>query len=244
MVSPVQACDATCTFCDEPVDAHSIQVGEASFTIDPLSSQGVQAAMISALHGGAVVHTLLAYPAYRTAALDFYRARQQERVQQHSAWAAEFYARQPVFQDRPFWMARAQSPHAAVAPRTSPAHPALAADCRIRLSKDARFIETPALRGDIIAPVLSLTHPALTRPVAYLGDTEVSPLLALIADGQSVQGILECWSRSIPRETGWQILQWVAARGIVEPLSEALAIQVCQKSHLFPYLNGLESKPI
>ena len=55
----VQVCDATCSYVETPCIGNSIKVGEAAFSIDPLSSQGVQTAIGSALHAAAVIHTIL-----------------------------------------------------------------------------------------------------------------------------------------------------------------------------------------
>src|SRR5262249_27923310 len=97
LTSRIGACDASAYLADLVVDEHTIRVGEAACAIDPLSSQGVQTAMRSALQGAIVVHTLLACPANATAALEFYRRHQTETARRNHAWAAECYAQPHAF---------------------------------------------------------------------------------------------------------------------------------------------------
>src|SRR5207302_11194274 len=68
----VQVCDATCSYSEMQLSGNSIKVGEASFSIDPLSSQGVQIAIGSALHAAAVIHTILERPGHDALAREFY----------------------------------------------------------------------------------------------------------------------------------------------------------------------------
>jgi flavin-dependent dehydrogenase len=79
-----KACDATCYAAEDVVGEDWIRVGEASFSIDPLSSQGVQEALVTALQGSAVVHTMLARSGDADAAIQFYRQRQAEHVERHA----------------------------------------------------------------------------------------------------------------------------------------------------------------
>ena len=62
LVSPIQTADATPYIDEECVTHHSIKVGDAALSIDPLSSSGVQKAIQSALSGAVVVNTLIRKP--------------------------------------------------------------------------------------------------------------------------------------------------------------------------------------
>jgi flavin-dependent dehydrogenase len=88
-----------------PVGRDFVKIGEAAFTIDPLSSQGVQAALRSGIQGASVVNTLLAAPAHRDVAIAFHTARCRETVGQHAVAAARFY-RESRYRELPFWSER------------------------------------------------------------------------------------------------------------------------------------------
>jgi len=90
--SRVKVCDATCHSDDLPIVNGLIKVGEAAFTIDPLSSQGVQTAIGCGLHGAAVVHTMLVRPENTAIAQQFYLERQRRSVEFHRRAAGSMYA--------------------------------------------------------------------------------------------------------------------------------------------------------
>jgi flavin-dependent dehydrogenase len=103
----VKACDASSRYAEEPVGPGFVRIGDAAFTLDPLSSQGVQSAIASALQATIIVNTLAKYPANSEAAMTFYRDRQKEKVQQHARKTALFYRERAAVCDQPFWRQRA-----------------------------------------------------------------------------------------------------------------------------------------
>ena len=214
LVAKVKACDAS-SHCDpNPVGASFIKVGEASFSIDPLSSQGVQAAMLSGLQGSIVVHTLLTHPAYAPTAIDFYQRRQIETVTRHRDLSAQQYATQRTFADRPFWKRRAS--WKALETKTPLPPPLdLAYEDRVKLSDDAALVDTPCITGDIVSPQRALTHPALEHSVAFLGTVEVAPLLDEIHEGATAEEVLWSWSRSISSRLAQDIMRWLWVKGIL-----------------------------
>src|SRR5262249_46654676 len=103
----VRTVDASAWADAEPVTPTAIKVGEAAFAIDALSSQGVQAAMMSGFVGATVVNPILRRPADVDAACALYHTRQDEIVERHRRMAAAFYAAHNTFREEPFWRARA-----------------------------------------------------------------------------------------------------------------------------------------
>ena len=81
-----------CFLSKDQIGLDWIKVGDAAFAIDPLSSQGVQMAMMSAFQGSIAVHTLLTQPEQANAAIDFYRNKLQETVARSQTTAAQVYA--------------------------------------------------------------------------------------------------------------------------------------------------------
>jgi flavin-dependent dehydrogenase len=61
----IAVCDASAFVDEDPVSEHAIKVGDAAIALDPLSSQGVQAALRSAVQAAVVVHTILSVSAPR-----------------------------------------------------------------------------------------------------------------------------------------------------------------------------------
>ncbi len=220
LANQVKACNATSYKDEEPIGESFIKVGEASFAVDPLSSQGVQVAMQSALQASIACHTILTAAANGPAARQFYRERQAEVFNQHSEWAARSYAEQESFKAQEFWKKRAH-------PRsTSPARPmrhlslfAPSQECRIQVSKDVVIVETPVIDGETIQFSPAIAHPALDRPVAFLDDIPVVALLGRVVSGQTLGDTLKSWSRNTSADEGLRILRWMWSRQLIVPFA-------------------------
>ncbi len=215
-VSEVRVCDASSSTAESVVGADWIKVGEAAFSIDPLSSQGVQTAMHTGLQGAIVAHTMLRVPANTEAAMEFYEARQAEITSRHQAIAAQYYAEQNRFCAEPFWRRRSRDIEPPADPHAWPrqAHPP-ALDERVGVSDAAAVIQTPVMQDACITYHPALTHPALDRPVAFLHGVALTPLLQTVGRGGAVRDILASWSRALPVSRAGDMLQWLWARGIL-----------------------------
>jgi flavin-dependent dehydrogenase len=153
-----------------------LKIGEAAFALDPLSSSGVQKAIATALLGAVVVNTVLRRPADAAAALDFYRDEQRRTAEQHQVWAGGVYREHRRHADAPFWAARAAAAAEEEPPSPQPAAP-LRADERLALAPDARFEEVATVGAEFIEPRLGIVHPAASRPIAFVGDIALAPIL-------------------------------------------------------------------
>jgi flavin-dependent dehydrogenase len=214
----VRVCDASSYADDRPVDETSIKVGEAAFALDPLSSQGVQAAVQTAIQGSIVAHTLLSCPAHAAAAVDFYRARQAEAVERHARLAARYYSEQRLFPESPFWRRRAAPADAGGRPALLlPDIPALVSDSPLRLAEGARLVSTPCIRGDLVVPLRALEHPGLERPVAFLGGIELAPLLEALPRRATISEILRKWAERVPSSEAVEVLRWMWRNRILTP---------------------------
>lgn len=217
LATPVQVCDASSYFSTDPIGRDFIQVGEAAFSIDPLSSQGVQVAMMSAFTGSIVVHTLLTQPEKHEIAIAFYRDKQQEIVRRNQKTAAQFYADQDLYPPTPFWQSRAQQP----GPSTSTEWPLNTSlfdlNSRVQLSPVAKLLFAPTIQGNFIEMVKTLQHPGLDRPVAYLGDVAIASFLEEWVAGQTVVELIQQWSKQQTLPVCWQLLQWLWSQHILIP---------------------------
>ena len=216
--SMVRACAAASVAFDTPATAEMIRIGEASFSVDPLSSQGVHAAMQSAIQGSIAVHTILRNPDNADVAIEFFTARQREAVAHHQEWAAACYdevAGEKSASD--FWGTRAQS-RAPLTPADIQRHPvrALSALSRITLARDVEVLSTPVIAGDWITRMDGIHHPRLPRPVAFLEGVHLVPLLAALDGGQTMSQILRSWGARIPAATALRILEWLNDRRFID----------------------------
>ncbi|HKV09273.1 MAG TPA: hypothetical protein VJ725_14110, partial [Thermoanaerobaculia bacterium] len=87
----------------------------------------------------------------------------------------------------------------------------------LKLEDRARIVTTPCIRGDLIVPMRALAHPNLERPVAYLNDVEVAPLLDAFPQGEAVAGILWNWTRHVSVQDGAAALRWMWKHGVIVP---------------------------
>jgi flavin-dependent dehydrogenase len=81
-------------------------LGDAGLFIDPLSSEGVQTAMASAIAGAAVINTILSRPSAAASALTFYRDAQNHAYSTHYQQSAEYYDQERRWPDSIFWRRR------------------------------------------------------------------------------------------------------------------------------------------
>ena len=81
-------------------------VGDAGSFIDPLSSAGVKKALASGWLAAIVVNTCVKTPSMRSAALEFFSARENEIERHYSAESRAFLAAAAREHDRPFWATR------------------------------------------------------------------------------------------------------------------------------------------
>jgi flavin-dependent dehydrogenase len=220
----VLACDASSYEDATPVGANFIRVGEAAFAVDPLSSQGVQAAFQSAVHASAVVHTLRLRPGCAEPALRFYRDQQRRASSAHHAWANHYFSARAATHPLPFWRQRASAtsgsePRAGLT-TTEP----LPRSCRISLSSVADLIEVPVVQDDFVSCRLALRHPSLERPVAFLTGCAAADLVSLITPGLAVEEAARRISRYLQPKAAWRLLEWFWARRIIVPVEGSVQL--------------------
>ena len=192
-------CDATCAYAAEPIGAGYIKIGEAAYSLDPLSSTGVEKALQTALHCAAVVHTAMDHPERVEVCRRFYQERQRETVHSHTAWAGEFYHEVKRYAAEPFWesrRARIQPVHGTPAPTPRP-DPTL--DSLVKLAPGVSITEEPCIVGGKIEARAGIRSPFLDRPLVYLDGVEIAPLLAELSPGITLRHMLSCWSLAMGR---------------------------------------------
>ena len=212
-VGPVQVCDATCASDDAPIRDGLIKAGESAFTIDPLSSQGVQTAIGSALHAAAVIHTILERPANRGLAEEFYRERQRRSVLLHRAAAVSLYSEAAPRTD--FWLRR--SP--AETNRNEAVNPNLPVKLKpetiLRLHPGAQFREIPIVEDSFVTAAIAVLLPQMLEPLVFVDGVKVEPLIRMMDHPMRCDQILASWAPFVGPRTALRILQVVVGRCIV-----------------------------
>jgi len=219
--------DATASFHRVPISEGFLRAGESNYSIDPLSSTGVEKAMRGGLTAGTVVHTLLKHPERANLCEQFYLARQQEDVYRHAAWAAAFYGEAARFADRPFWKRRAHltipEPNRTAAQSTED-QLADAADTewtwsdtvRVRLAGGVELRREPCIVGNEIEPTLSIMSPKLERPVAFLNGIPIGTMLGEMIGALQPRTLVPSFVRHIPAGQIAQVWCWLLEKRIFE----------------------------
>jgi 2-polyprenyl-6-methoxyphenol hydroxylase-like FAD-dependent oxidoreductase len=209
LIDPVRIRDASCRVAAEPVTRNMVRIGDSCVAMDPLSSQGVQSAIRSALQGSVVANTILS-GGDSDAAIEFYRSAARAVAERHRDTSAELYAEQGSSAS-PFWLERASARRAP--PDIEVDRIALAS--LLRLSPDARLVDHPAIEGDMIRRCPALVHPRLSEPAAFVEGVAVARAIASIGPGDRVEAILAQWTPLMPAATAQALLTWLIRHGVL-----------------------------
>lgn len=208
-IGPVRRCDATSLVETTAPAPDLLRVGEASFSVDPLSSQGVQMAMGQAVQTATVVNTVLTRPEHIDLALGFYQDRKMERVCAHAGLSADFYARQQQVTPASFWAERAQPLPDFLSPTIAPRDGAPTPDQTLQLCEQAGLMMSGVQTATHIEPELVLQHPNLPRPVANMQGIALAPLIGQLKAAMPAREIVALWSRSAGHDRALAILRWL-----------------------------------
>jgi len=210
MLDSVQACSAGATRVENPVGDDWLKIGEAAISYDPLSSQGVQNAIVSGLQGAAIVNTLLGYPEARNAAMTFCRDRLDENASQHTQTLARYYRQQAAVIPSDFWKSRANAHEPIEIPhRSEPTE--LTLGTWVRLNPHASWLPTPVLSNDRIAMRNGL-HLHSYRPLVWLDGIPVEYLLRWPLVHKLAVELLAAWTAVIGQARSNRILIWLIER--------------------------------
>ena len=211
LIGPVDVRDATPRVNRDPIGHDFIRVGEAAVAIDPLSSQGIQTALLSAIQGSAAVHTILTAGCDAGPALAFYRERIQTTAARSRAAAARLYREHPA--QTPFWMRRSLAAGTSAPEDRPQAIAELPSSLGVACS--LRVVDIPVLSGAFIRCARALHHPGLEEPVAYLGGIALVPLVLDLPGPSTPDEIMRRWSKLMPAQAAWNIMNWMFAVGIL-----------------------------
>jgi flavin-dependent dehydrogenase len=201
---PVQHHDAT-TYASEVVwDEQLLRIGDASHSLDPLSSSGIRSAMQSALHASIAIHTILRHPERTELARRFYTATQRAAVEEHTRWTRSFY-NESRWRDAPFWQKRA----AASVESATPSSPR-----EVTLADGIAIDDVPCVVGDFVESRRGVTGTA--RPFVWIGGAEAAALLRPIErGGMAADALVASWRGLTPHGRERAIFDELLRNGVL-----------------------------
>jgi flavin-dependent dehydrogenase len=208
--------DATGSISQPLIENDFIRVGEAAFSIDPLSSQGIQTAILSAVQGSAAVHTILTGAAAEPA-IEFYHTSQQRAASQAARHAAQHHGSRQHSTASSFWRQRSQGVAEPSSKKLADMSSRAPLPARVRVSPALQIIETPVLTGSLVELSPALCHPGLDAPVAYLKGIPLAPLIADVRHMSGSEEIVALWAQRLKPEPAQNMLRWMCAVGIMVP---------------------------
>jgi flavin-dependent dehydrogenase len=211
----VRICDASSRYAEELIAPDWVRIGDSAFTLDPISSQGIQSALATALQSAIVVNTLLKSPNDANAAMTFYRDRIKEKVTHHAVKTARFYEEAATRHPHRFWRDRAH-----VIQHLKPIQvesAPLDANCRLQLSDRVTIARAAVIKETSVVTANAIVHRDWNHPIAFLDGVELTPLLMQIQSGQTAASIVERWSHGLPAEVAWNVIRWLWSRMILVP---------------------------
>jgi 2-polyprenyl-6-methoxyphenol hydroxylase-like FAD-dependent oxidoreductase len=201
-----------------------LRVGDAAFAPDPLSSQGLQHALVSAGQAAVVINTIVVRKGDATLAENFYQSQHNETVRHHSVACSEFYRRQNQF-ETPFWRER-QRTLSRSSPFIHTGAESIVGSSKLLstllgFSAEAYWKDSAVIVGDFVEKRPALRHPSLPRPVAFIEGKPVADLLAQFLPPMTGITLLHRWMANahMSPSIANRVLCFFLRQGVFVPLS-------------------------
>ncbi|MEN7551478.1 NAD(P)/FAD-dependent oxidoreductase [Rapidithrix thailandica] len=205
-------CDATAYKEERPVSNRYIKVGDAAFTMDPLSSQGVQKAIKSAYQGAIVVNSLLK-DGHSHAALEYYHTLIRNEVLKNTQWTKQFYNRQKRFDGGAFWDVRKDAfiPGAKEPPETNVS---LKKEDRLFMNPNAVIIDVPVVGEYRIEYCKGVRLEENDEPFVFLQNTSIASLIKNM-HGKPLIECLQIIEHTMPHSPPLEVLRWLLYHRVI-----------------------------
>jgi flavin-dependent dehydrogenase len=236
----IETCSVTSFVNENPWNKQFVKIGEAAFTLDPLSSTGVEKAMRFSLQVAIAINTYLKHPD-SSHPKDFYEEKLIESVVNHAHWTADYYKQAWACSEKSeFWMKRAFFQLDISKNKT---------DFTSKLEKEfnknrpifekkqlepipidfilyrfwneeiiicpnVAFKAVYAINNDCIEIKQALLHPNLERPLVYLDQVELFPFFKNM-NGQPVSDIIANLNKFLPIERSKKILAFLLSNQLL-----------------------------
>jgi 2-polyprenyl-6-methoxyphenol hydroxylase-like FAD-dependent oxidoreductase len=238
LLGAAQMCSATPYLAPDSWQDGRLKLGDAAFALDPVSSSGVEKAMRFSLQAAVALHTVMGddRPGRHALARRFFEGRLVEACARHAHWTEAYYG-QAWCADQPFWQARARceavgygaerpelvdvlsSERARLAGYQPPELRPLASlnpALPLRLHDGAMIVELPCVVDDSVCLQQALDHPHLERPLAFLENEALFPLLSRLEQPLPLPQLLQMLAANMPAHKARSITAWLWQRGLLE----------------------------
>ena len=206
----IHARDARTGLCREPISQDYARVGDAAFTIDPLSGHGMFEAIGGALALAPVVNTLFQHPRDADIAMDFYRDKLTVDFWRMARTGRDFYRQEQRWPKSPFWSERQSWPD------NEPSHgPPGTARVEKRAVSDTGLIRM----RDV---VVTGDHPRGVWQIAGIPLVELMNFLKAHEDRSNRQALFAAAQYfETPREDIVTAIDWLRWRGLLDPKAKS-----------------------
>ena len=237
----VESCSVTSYINQNPWDKQFIKIGEAAFTLDPLSSTGVEKAMRFSLQIAIAVNTYLRDNDSKLPK-EFYESKLIESVVNHASWTKEYYSNAWTAKSGSvFWKNKINfkldvSKHTSAftlqlqnefnRSRVMSAKKQLTPipidivvnklwNEQITVSPLIAYKDDYAINNDYIELKQAIHHPDLDMPIIYLDQIELKLLLQQI-NGKTIAVAIEHLCQTVPYEKAKKILYFLWERHLIQ----------------------------
>lgn len=210
--SEIQVCSATCFYDNSPISERHIKVGNASFSIDPLSSQGVQKAIMSAYQGSIVVNTILSSEHETKNAIAFYKLIQKISLNQHKKWVQDYYFQHKKYKNNPFWKAR--SVQLTDASMEESFQGIYSPDQKLTICTNIKFKFVPIINGSYIEKKEGIIMSDSDEPIVFVGGMHVPEIVKSIC-GLRIYQASEYLYKEYQNKNPLKFLNWLVSRKIL-----------------------------
>lgn len=236
----IETCSVTSFVNQTPWAKQFIKIGEAAFTLDPLSSTGVEKAMRFSMQVAIAINTYLKDPDSQLPK-DFYEEKLIESVVNHAHWTADYYRMAWACSEKTeFWMKRAgfqfdisknktdfmlklEKEFNSDRPisekrQTEPIPVDLVLypiwNEEIIISPNVAVKDVYAINNDHVIIKQALIHPNLERPVVYLDQVELFPFYKSM-NGKVVSNIVADLNKFMEIEKSKKILAFLLSNQLL-----------------------------
>ncbi len=215
-ISQVSVCPATAFVDQDPVSENFIKIGDAAFTMDPLSSQGVQKAIKTAFQGAIVVNTIL-QKENSEAALGYYRSLIKREKDNNAQWTRQFYNRQKRFEGSPFWNLR-KDPSVPEQEEGPKIKVAIRKEDVLWINRQIIFKKVPVVGADFIQFNEAVIVNGQEEPLVFVQNFPIVPLIKAMHGRPLLEGLNVIYHR-VPGSDPLKILKWLLYNRILNPNS-------------------------
>ncbi len=207
----ITVCDATPYYDNHVIGNSFIKIGDAAYTMDPISSQGVQKAMKSGIQGAIIVNTILKKQ-NASLAIRYYENLIASEVRKNKQWTSDFYGEQILFPGSEFWTSRKTAKKTDTIETESQI--SLKKDDILVLNKKGKFLSVPILGAYEIIEMEGFSINNEEEPFVFVDHLHITPILKLLHK-QTLVDCLTIVQERTQRKNPLKIIQWLLYQHIL-----------------------------